>query len=211
VDSGAHYFKSDLQVHTPRDRRWKGTRPVSDEDRERYSRKFVAACRAKALQAVAITDHHDVALLTFIRSAAASETGPGGKLLPPEQQLAVFPGLELTLAVPCQALLIFDADFSDTDLLDLLSVSAADAGDAQGPEPVPIAHITELRALYDEFDRHHWLRGRYIVLPNVTDKGLGTLLRKKMQQKYIDMPCVGAYVDGSITKLGDGNRKILDG
>lgn len=214
MDSGAHYFKTDLQVHTPRDGRWKGKRPVSDEDRERYARKFVSACRAKGLQAVAITDHHDVALLPFIRAAAVTEIGAGGRPLPAEQQLVVFPGVELTLAVPCQALLLFDADFSDTDLarvLDLLSVSSADPGDAQGAEPVPIAHVTELRALYEELDRHPWLKGLYIVLPNVTDKGHGTLLRKKMQQKYIDMPCVGAYVDGSITKLGDGNRKILDG
>jgi chromosome segregation protein len=143
VDSGAHYFKTDLQVHTPRDGRWKGKRPVSDEDRERYARKFVSACRAKGLQAVAITDHHDVALLPFIRTAAAAEIAAGGKPLPAEQQLVVFPGVELTLAVPCQALLLFDADFSDdlVRVLDLLSVSSADPGDAQGADPIPIAHI----------------------------------------------------------------------
>ncbi len=79
MDSGAHYFKTDLQVHTPRDARWKGNRPVRDDDRERFARSFVSACRAKGLQAVAITDHHDVALLPYIRAAAASEVGPGGE------------------------------------------------------------------------------------------------------------------------------------
>jgi len=71
--------------------------------------------------------------------------------------------------------------------------------------------VTDLRTLYDEFHRHPWLKHRYIVLPNVTDGGHGTLIRKKMQQKYIDMPCVGGYVDGSIEKLGEGARKILGG
>lgn len=112
MDSGAHYFKTDLQVHTPRDRAWTGKRPVSDEERERYARSFVSSCRAKGLQAVAITDHHDIALLPFIRNAVASEVGVSGKTLGTEQQLVVFPGVELTLAVPCQALLLFDADFS---------------------------------------------------------------------------------------------------
>lgn len=214
MDSGAHYFKADLQVHTPRDGNWNGKRPVGDEDRERYARDFVSACRSKGLRAVAITDHHDVALLPFIRSAATTEVGPGGKTLPAELQLVVFPGVELTLAVPCQALLLFDADFSDSDLLralDVLSISPADPSDAKGSAPTAIGHITELRALYELFDRHPWLKGRYIVLPNVTDGGHGTLIRKKMQHKYIDMPCVGAYVDGAISKLGDGPTLIVNG
>lgn len=214
MDRGAHYFKTDLQVHTPRDRGWKGKRPLSNEDRERYARGFVSACRAKGLEAVAVTDHHDIALLPFIRNAAASELGVGGKTLPADRQLVVFPGVELTLAVPCQALLLFDADFSDVDLarvLNVLSIEPADASEAQGSEPASLGHVTELAKLYDEFDRHPWLKGRYIVLPNVSDGGHGTLVRKKMQQKYIDMPCVGTYVDGSITKLGDGVRKIVGG
>jgi type III restriction enzyme len=214
MDSGAHYFKTDLQVHTPRDAGWKGNRPVSDEDRERFARSFVSACRAKGLQAVAITDHHDVALLPYIRGAAASEVGPGGKTLPPHERLVVFPGIELTLAVPCQALLLFDADFSDTDLarvLDVLTIISADAAEARGADPIALAHLTELRAIYEQLDHHAWLKGRYIVLPNVTDGGLGTLIRKRMQHKYIDMPCVGAYVDGPISNLGEGARKILNG
>ena len=214
MDSGAHYFKTDLQVHTPRDGQWKGVRPVSPEDRQRYARGFVAACRSKGLQAVAITDHHDVALIPYIREAAALELGPGGKELPAGQRLIVFPGIELTLAVPCQALLLFDADFSDGELarvLDVLTISPANDTAAKGAEPAALAHLTELRTIYDEFDRHAWLKGRYIVLPNVTDKGHGTLIRAKMQQKYIDMPCVGGYLDGAIGKLGDGARTILDG
>lgn len=214
MDNGAHYFKADLQVHTPRDGQWRGMRPVSDEDRARYGRAFVAACRAKGLQAVAITDHHDVALLPAIREAAATEVGPAGSALPADQRLVVFPGIELTLAVPCQALLLFDADFSDSELarvLDVLTIAPADSSAAQGAEPSALTHITELRTFYEEFDRHAWLRDRYIVLPNVTDKGHGTLIRAKMQQKYIDMPCVGGYLDGRTDRLGDGARRILAG
>lgn len=214
MDDGAHYFKTDLQVHTPRDGRWKGSRPITADERSRYGRDFVSACRAKALRAVAITDHHDIALFPYIKAAAEFEIGANGEVLPSTDQLVVFPGIELTLAVPCQALLLFDAAFSESDLaraLDVLTITPADAGAAKGSDPTAISHLTDLRILHDEFDRHAWLRGRYIVLPNVSDSGHGTLLRTKMQQKYIDMPCVGAYVDGSIGKLGDGNQRILAG
>ena len=214
VDSGAHYFKTDLQVHTPRDGAWKGTRPVTDEARARFARDFVSSCRSKALRAVAITDHHDCALFPYIKAAAEAEIGEGGHELPHEQRLVVFPGIELTLAVPCQALLVFDADFSESDLarvLNVLTITPGDPAVAQATAPTPIAHITDLRKLHEEFDRHAWLKGRYILLPNVNDGGHATLLRRKMQQHYIDMPCVGAYVDGSIAKLGEGNQNIVRG
>ena len=61
MDDGAHYFRSDFQVHTPRDINWKGHRAVTDDERQQYAHDFVAACRQKKIQAVAITDHHDLA------------------------------------------------------------------------------------------------------------------------------------------------------
>ena len=60
MDKGAHYYRTDLQVHTPRDSRWSGTHYVSDEDRNEYAVRFIRACREKGLDAVAITDHHDL-------------------------------------------------------------------------------------------------------------------------------------------------------
>ena len=33
MDDGAHYFRSDFQVHTPRDINWKGHRAVTDDER----------------------------------------------------------------------------------------------------------------------------------------------------------------------------------
>ena len=61
-------------------------------------------------------------------------------------------------------------------------------------------------------DKEPWLRNRYIVLPNVTDGGYQTLLRSKMSHKYREMPCVGGYLDGTVEKkVGEGNRRILDG
>ena len=42
MDNGAHYFRSDFQVHTPRDINWKGHRAVTDDERQQYAHDFVA-------------------------------------------------------------------------------------------------------------------------------------------------------------------------
>lgn len=124
MDKGAHFYRCDLQVHTPRDRNWTGPDRITDADRLSYASSLVQACRERGLQAIAITDHHDMAFIAYVRRAAAQETDENGKLLPKERQLVVFPAMELTLSVPCQALLIFDADFPN-DLFALAMTALA--------------------------------------------------------------------------------------
>lgn len=213
-DKGAHFRRCDFQVHTPRDNQWKGSRP-SPEDRAKYAKSFVAACREAGVGAVAITDHHDFAYVPHIRRAAAEEPGDDGQPLDPEERLVVFPGLELTLGVPCQALLLLDADIPDERLLDVLnalSIEEVDHNDDALPPVTRLDHIDNLQKLHEFLDLKEYLRGRYIILPNVTDGGLGTLMRSGMANKYRDMPCVGGYIDGSVDqKVGDGNRRIFAG
>jgi hypothetical protein len=110
MDNGAHLYCCDFQVHTPRDRQWTGTTCVTPDERAAYAATLVDACRVKGLNAIAITDHHDMA---FVRNAARDETDTLGQTFPVEQRLVVFPGIELTLGVPCQAIMILDADFED--------------------------------------------------------------------------------------------------
>jgi type III restriction enzyme len=211
MDSGAHYFKTDLQVHTPRDPRWDGTHPTDESDRKRYADDFVAACRAKDLQAVAVTDHHDFTFVDYIRDAATREPKPGGGTFDASDQLVVFPGLELTLPDPCQALLIFSADFPTEHLatvLATLSVDPAPAEEATSKNPEQLA--VNLKELHDRLDEKRWLRGQYIVLPNVTDSGNQTLMRARLRKPYIEMPCVGGYIDGG-KAIGDGNKNIFAG
>ncbi|MCY3688571.1 MAG: AAA family ATPase [Gammaproteobacteria bacterium] len=214
MDKGAHFHRCDFQVHSPRDEGWHGIRAVSDEDRREYAARFIAACRSRALDAVAITDHHDLVFVRYIREAAKSEQDNEGNLIPAHDQIVVFPGIELTLSVPCQALLIFDADFPD-DMFGLaLTALAIEPRDPSEPTTAPVVrleHITTLNSLKEELDKHAFLRGRYIILPNVSDGGADTLIRKGAASKYKSMPCVGGYIDGSIDNLGQGNRDIING
>ncbi len=80
---------------------------------------------------------------------------------PLKNRLLFFPGMELTLAVPCQALLLFDADFPD-DLFPLvltaLAISAAKDADAKTVETKRLDHITTLEMLRAELDKHKFLK-----------------------------------------------------
>jgi chromosome segregation protein len=214
MDKGAHYYRCDLQVHTPRDLRWTGKECVSPEDRGAYAEALVRACREKKLRGIAITDHHDMAFAGFVRRAAQEETDDTGKPLPPGKRLVVFPGMELTLGVPCQALLIFDADFPD-DMFSLATTALAlNPNAATESRTTAISRLNHIQSLVDlkaELDKHEYLRGRYIVFPNVGENGDFSLLRKGLAGKYAEMPCVGGYMDGSITKLGKGNQTIVSG
>ena len=214
MDQGAHFRRCDLQVHTPRDQHWQGTHYTTDEDRRDYASRFVRACRHKGLHAVAITDHHDLAFVPYIRDAASAELDNNGNPLSPDDRLTVFPGIELTLSVPCQALLILDADFPEEwfdQTLTALAIDHNDASHAMTANVTRVAHIATLAQLRDELDKQSFLRGRYIILPNVSDSGSDTLLRSGAATKYKTMPCVGGYLDGSIERLGHGNRNILGG
>ena len=214
-DKGAHFFRCDLQVHTPRDINWNGLDAVTNEERRTYARELVQACRDRGLQGIAITDHHDMLFARYIRDATQEETNQDGTPLPEEQRLVVFPGMELTLGVPCQALLLFDAEFPD-DLFSLamnaLAITPNDPNDAKTAQTQRLDHITSLKGLKEEIlDMHEYLRDRYIVLPNVTNEGQYSIFRVGLAGKYAEMPWVGGYTDGTIANLTDGIKNRIAG
>ncbi len=214
MDKGAHFYRCDFQVHSPRDLAWKGNSPTSDDDRKIYAENFIKACREKGLHGVAITDHHDLCFIKFIRAAAAAEKTPEGDEIPNEQKVVVFPGIELTLNIPCQAILVLDSDFPDTllsQVLTVLAITPSSDEEAKFAEVQRLDAITTFEQLKQKLDEHDFLKNRYIILPNVTSGGSDTLLRPGVANKYKTMPCVGGYLDGSITKSSEGDLNILSG
>ena len=213
-DKGAHFFRCDLQVHSPRDINWSGLNAVTNEERRTYARELVQACRERGLQGIAITDHHDMFFARYIRDAAQEETNQDGMLLPEEQRLVVFPGMELTLGVPCQALLLFDAEFPE-DLFALamnaLAIPPNDPTEAKTAQTRRLDHITSLKGLKEALDTHKFLRDRYTVLPNVTNEGQFSIFRVGLAGKYAEMPWVGGYTDGPISRLTDGIKNRIAG
>lgn len=214
MDKGAHFHRCDFQVHTPRDIQWSGAKCVAPEERQAYAAKLVAACRERRLDAIAVTDHHDMLFAAYVQRAAAEETDTEGKPLGERERLVVFPGMELTLGVPCQALLIFDSSFPE-DLFSLamtaLAITPSAATEAHTAETKRLDNVSSLPQLRDKLNEHAYLRGRYIVFPNVTNEGKFSLLRTGLHGKYAEMQCVGGYVDGDIEKLKPGIQNIVAG
>ena len=214
MDEGAHFHRCDFQVHTPRDRQWTGADCVTNDERMAYAATLVAACREKGISAIAITDHHDMTFVPFVKRTAQEETDADGSDLLPEDRLTVFPGIELTLGVPCQAILILDADFEENrfgSLLTALTINPAPDTDAKTLQTERLETIQSFKSLKERLDAHDWLRDRYIVFPNVSGEGKFSLLRNGMMAKYKEMPCVGGYIDGSFDKLKPGSTSILAG
>ncbi|MDR4499645.1 MAG: AAA family ATPase [Candidatus Scalindua sp.] len=217
MDHGAHFYKCDFQVHTPRDNNWIGERPLTDDDRKSYADDFVKACREKGINAVAITDHHDFAFFNYIKNSASNELDSTGTSIPIDKKLIVFPGVELTLSTPpCQAIAIMDADYPPNNLNQILHLFAITPnGDTEATtiETTPITNeiVNSFEELYKKLNTIETLRGRFIVFPNLNEGGRHTLLRAGNAEQYRKMPCVGGYVDGAITQHGTGNTNIVNG
>lgn len=211
MDPGAHFHCCDFQLHTPRDRNWVGDNAVTHSDRQAFAREFIAACRARELDAVAITDHHDVALIPLIRETAQGELDANRNPVPPGRRIVVFPGIELTLALPCQALLLFDPDVGDDDLHRALAALGINPAPLESPKANPVQRLSidDLNEVYKRLNEHESLRDRFILFPNVNDGGDDTILRTGFFEHYKKMRCVGGYVDGSFA--GHSRKQILDG
>jgi chromosome segregation protein len=217
MDKGAHFYKCDFQVHTPRDTRWSGGDAVTDAERKVYAEELVLACRQKGLGAIAITDHHDFAFFPYVKKAAQDELDDSGQAVADEKKLVVFPGLELTLTAPnCQAILILDANFPENLLQSVLTVMAITPASSTESkhatvQRIPQNVVRDLTDLYEKLSSHAHLKGRFTVFPNVSETGYGTMLRSGFANFYKSMPCVGGYTDGPVSNFGTGNRSIVRG
>ena len=117
----ASWRKCDFQIHTPRDPMWKGDRPPgigevskgisnatkSDVSQRRleWADKFLDACVEKKLRAVAITDHHEMVMIPYVRKAISAKQKDD-----PDFDLWLFPGMEITCQEGVQCLILFDSN-----------------------------------------------------------------------------------------------------
>ncbi len=217
MDKGAHYYRCDFQVHSPRDLGWDGQGAVTADERKKYAEELILDCRRRGIDAIAITDHHDFTFFPYIKKASQSELDDQGNSLLAERRIIVFPGIELTLTAPtCQALVIFDADFPENLLHSILVALAITPNPPENAKTAQVVRIpqnviNDLTHLYQILNQHEHLRNRFIVLPHVKENGHGTLLRSGFANFYRSMPCVGGYTDGLLPSLGTGAHDIIHG
>jgi len=224
----AQWRKCDFQVHTPRDPNWTGQRPLGRGDidaqtgqprsdaeietsRAQWAEAFLDTCVARGLQAIAITDHHEMVMYPYVRTVALARRSAD-----PAFDLWVFPGMELTAVGGTQCLLIFDADLSDDwrrQAQGKLGIAYANVDERAGKG----SKVEQLKQPYPDIgkclDELQGLRGKYIVLPNVSEGGRYTALTDGGHAEFLRMPYVGGYLDckQTIETLGSKNRKRLSG
>ena len=226
--SYAGWRKCDFQVHTPRDPNWMGPRPLGLGDpisetgapataedveaaRTEWAKVFVDRCISKSLRAVALTDHHEMVMVPYVQNAIKLR-----KVTNPDLDLWLFPGMELTASGGKQCLIIFDADLSEQwweQAQSKLGITYADLDKLSPTGP----SVTQLTCPYPDIagtlDELEGLRGKYIVLPNVSQGNRYTVLTEGGHGDFRRMPYVGGYLDWeqTIKTLSPRNRKRLSG
>lgn len=233
MDNGAHFYRCDFQVHSPRDKNWTGKKfgvnpnafeALIDEEKQQitderiqFAKEYLLKARSVGLNAIAITDHHDVVSVKLIRKVAEEENQVFIAESQFEKILTIFPGIELTLSNPAsQCILIFDADFNDADLdsvINFLGIDPTNEFEKFTVETQRISqeNIKDLVHLHKRLDELAYCRGRYIILPHVGKDGQDSILRRGFHEHYRKMPCVGGYVDKAISSDSGYQNKINGG
>lgn len=225
--SFAKWRKCDFQVHSCRDPNWTGQRPpgegdtlpdgsaatpeLVDQERLRWADTFIDTCLNKGLQAVALTDHNEVVMAAYVRRRILER-----RVATPDLDLWFFPGMELTARSGVQAIILFDADLEDAWIAHIQSKLGI-PHPAVDPMRDKAPKVTQTSCDYHEIgpllDEESEIRGRYIVLPNVSDGGKHTVLYDGGHAYFQQMPYVGGYLDTgqTIDTLKHKNRVRLSG
>jgi type III restriction enzyme len=222
----AYWRKSDFQIHTPRDPNWTGARPIGlREDlngapateadvtaaRRQWAEGFVEVCAARGLEAIGITDHHEMVMVPFVQQAIEDRRRRDSDF-----DLWLFPGMELTARHGVQCLLLFDADLPEQwrqEALSRLGIVVANIS----PDAAQAQKVVQLDLDYPdigpELDKVDELKGRFIVLPNVSNGGKYTALTNAAHADFKRMSYVGGYVDRgqNVRTVNATNRRRLSG
>jgi len=210
---GAVWRKSDLQVHTPRDPQWTGTKfkggsEQNESLREAWADEFVQACIDRDLDMVAITDHHDLCAMPYILRAIA-------RLPLDVPKPWVFPGVEVTCNDSAQCLVIFDVH-SDSSLWDrlygghLLAIMKPSQDAEVAPQAIPCGRDIDDFMSNLASDPH--LSIRTVVLPNCGDEGSHkTIIRTGFAPRFRDLAFDGAYTDKGFENLKEITIKRIHG
>lgn len=233
MDKGAHFYRCDFQVHTPRDRNWTGNKfgvkqtevetltpelkKQITEDRKQFAKEYLEKIRNAGLNAIAITDHHDVVSVKLIRKVAEEENKEYIANSQFDKVINVFPGIELSLSNPAsQSIIIFDSNFSDSNLdsvIHFLGINPTNEFEKYTVETHRISQdiLHDLVHFHKKLDELAYCKGKYIILPNVGNGSQHSILRQGFHEHYRKMPCVGGYVDKAISNESGYQNKINGG
>ncbi|CAA2144946.1 hypothetical protein MBLL_04066 [Methylobacterium bullatum] len=150
-------------------------------------------------------------MIPYVQRAVAER-----KLADANFDLWVFPGMELTTRGGVQCLILFDADLSEEwrrEAQARLGIVLADLDDKK----LKGRQVVQLDCCYpdiaEKLDGLTGVKGRYIVLPNVSQGGKHTCLKDGSHADFKKMSYVGGYLDHgqTVETIHSVNRKRLSG
>ncbi len=202
---GATFKKCAFQVHSPRDINYKGENLRTEADWQAFALQFASNCVEAGLDSVAITDHNDMEFFKLLRKVVAADEELS-------LRLTLWPAMELTLTMPCQALILFDPDLPDR-VLDEAYTALTITPPLPIPEKSPEVQtlpFTLFSAMYDALNKVNNIQGKFVIIPNVTEGGSRSMIRNGLHSRYIEMPCAGGYTDGA-ANFKEGHARKLNG
>lgn len=215
--AGAVWHKTDLQVHSFRDFQWKGSdqlpggAPENETQREAWADTYVQQMLSAGLSVVAITDHHDMVAVNYVREAVAR--------LPDPSVLCVFPGMEVTCKDDIQCILLFDPDSSSHkwnmlygSIILGLSGSGHDPNAAKSPQVGHEGCGHPLNKFMELIDGNQDLRDAVMVLPNIGARGRHkTALRPGLGYRLSDHSFLAGYTEHHLDKYTVGDWDMISG
>jgi chromosome segregation protein len=211
---GTTWHKCDFQCHTPRDRSWAGSPDLPGGDqaaelaRQQWAETFIAAAEAAKLQAVAISDHHDICLSIYVLEAA--------KRL--NSNVRVFPAVEITCSDNAQCIVVFDPTATvDTQKLAIAAagnILVAPSSEAKTCTILPSRETVAAFVQAVQGEQH--LRDASVILPHFSKEDDHKSLNEPGHHpRFANLPIDGVYIERSygsldVTTLEKVRGKISD-
>jgi len=198
---GAVWRKCDLQCHSPRDRNWTGPPTLpggtqeNEDARKGWASSFIEECRARVIELVAITDHHDMTFVPYVTAAAK-----------PEGFTLVMPGVEVTCNDNTQCLVLFDPTSCPDDWGHLLGklngIVRAPPGDPK-TAPTVNANMT-IRELFEAAAADRALLDKYVIIPHFSDGNAHKHLNEPgHHERFAQLECDCVYIEKPYADLED--------
>jgi chromosome segregation protein len=211
---GAVWKRTDFQIHTPRDPQWSGSpnlpggTPQLEAARDDWADGFVAKCVDAGLDAIAITDHHDLCMIEYVQRAIDRLPNDASKPW-------LFPGMEVTCSDAVQCLVLFSRD-SDRNLWrrlfggHLQHILEPDANAATNPQAVHCGR--DLGPFLASVSADKPLADFCIVLPHASNDGAHkSMFRDGFAPRFESLQFDGVYTDKAFSELKEMTVKKVHG
>ncbi|MEJ7657525.1 MAG: TrlF family AAA-like ATPase [Thermoleophilaceae bacterium] len=194
-DRGARYFRADLQVHTPVDKRWPSAEPRDPDARSHLALRYLEAAKARGVDLVGVTEHHDVSWIDTLRHAAN------------RLSISLLPGFEVETSEGVHVLCLFEPNTKVVDLEEALALLGL--GRARRHE----SKSTDIRSslvLAEVIRKVQTVCGGICIAAHVTSgKGLLATLEGGARADAWKTPeLLAAQVPQAVTN--EGTQRILD-